>query len=190
MIYLDTNVIVSLLAEDSTSAAAEQWWNAQSAPLAVSPWVTAEFYSHIGLRYRKHEITSKQASTYVEKFDEMVASNLTLLKSTDTTLLRAAAWLRAADCSMQTADALHLAIALENEAAAISTFDARFAKCVEKLRISGLKVIALPAVGARHQLKQNRAAYNVTEQDIAKAVKWARKRKTAERENALRLTVR
>ena len=190
MIYLDTNVIVSLLAEDSSSRAAEQWWSAQSVPLAVSPWVTAEFYSHIGLRCRKHEFTSRQASAYVDKFDEVVATHLTLLKSTDAALLRASAWLRSAGCSMQTADALHLAIALENEVAAIATFDARFAKCIEKLRIAGLKVIALPAAGTRHQLQQKRADYNVTERDIAKAVKWARKRKTAERENAQRLTVR
>lgn len=190
MIYLDTNILVSLLVGDNNATAADEWYSSQSAPLGVSAWCIAEFYSHVGLRCRKGDETLRNAARVVDTFDAMIPSTFTLLKSTDTTLLRASAWLRSADCSMQTADALHLAIALENEAAAIATFDARFAKCIEKLRIAGLKVIALPAAGARHQLKQNRTAYNVTEQDIAKAVKWAHKRKTAERENAPRLTVR
>ena len=65
----------------------------------------------------------------------------------------------------------------------------RFAKGVEKLRIAGLKVIALPVAGIP-SARQARAKYNVTERDIAKAVASARKRKTAERKNAPRLTVR
>ena len=190
MIYLDTNIVISLLAEDDGSDAAKQWWGAQSVPLCVSAWVTAEFYSHIGLRCRKHELTSRQASAYVEEFDDLVATNLTLVKSSDAAILRASAWLRSPDCALQSSDALHLAIALENEAAAIATFDQRFARGIEKLRITGLKVIALPAAGTRHQIQQKPADYNVTERDIAKAVKWARKRKVAEREKTPRLTVR
>ena len=190
MIYLDTNVIISLLAEDSGSAAAEAWWAAQSVPLAVSSWVRAEFYSHIGLRHRKAELTARQAAAYVDEFDSLVATSISLLKASDDAVLRASTWLRSSDCSMQTADAVHLAIALENEAAAIATFDVRFASAIEKLRIGGLKVITLPVAGKLNQIQQKLASYNVTERDVAKAVKWARKRKTAEREKAPRLTVR
>ena len=190
MIYLDTNILVSLLAGDGSTVAAEEWTAAQSVPLGVSTWVAAEFYSHIGLRCRKQELTPRQAAAYMDKFDEKVSANLTLLKSSDAAILRASSWLRVADCSLQAPDALHLAIALENEVAAIATFDQRFARGIEKLRIAGLKVIALPMAGAGHKIQQTLADYNVTERDIAKAVKWARKRKLAERERAGRLTVR
>ena len=52
-------------------------------------------------------------------------------------------------------------------------------------------MIALPAAGNDlHPARQARAKYNVTERDITKAVASARKRKTAERKSAPRLTVR
>lgn len=190
MIYLDTNILVSLLVGDNNAGPADEWYSRQSVPLAISTWVVAEFYSHIGLRCRKGEETSRNASRIIETFDHMLSASLQLLKASDDAVLRASTWLRSADCSMQTADAVHLAIALENDAAAIATFDARFAGAIRKLRIGGLKVIALPVAGTRNQIQQKRADYNVTDRDVAKAVKWARKRRTAEREKAPRLTVR
>ncbi len=191
MIYLDTNLLVSLLVGDGNRSSAEEWYSAQSAPLAISSWCVAEFYSHIGLRYRKNDETAPNAARIMDAFDAMIPTNLVLLRSTDTALQRATTWLRSPNCALQTADALHLAIALENEAAAIATFDVRFAKCIEKLRIAGLKVIALPTEGTNpHQARQNPASYYVTERDIAKAVASARKRKADERKKAPRLTVR
>ena len=191
MIYLDTNILVSLRIGDGNTGSAEEWYARQSVPLAFSTWGLAEFYGHLGLRTRKEEVTTRDAAKIVDQFDEVIAANLTLLKSSDAAILRAAAWLRSPNCALQAADALHLAIALENEAAAIATFDVRFAKGIEKLRIAGLKVIALPATGDDlHQARQARAKYNVTERDITKAVASARKRKTAERKSAPRLTVR
>ena len=189
MIYLDTNILISLRIGDSNTGSAEEWYALQSVPLAFSTWGLAEFYGHLGLRTRKEEVTTRDAAKIVDQFDEVIAANFTLFKSSDAAILRASTWLRSPNCALQAADALHLAIALENEAAAIATFDVRFAKGIEKLRIAGLKVIALPAAGIP-SARQARAKYNVTERDIAKAVAAARKRKTAERKNAPRLTVR
>lgn len=190
MIYLDTNIIVSLLVADSNAKSAAIWYAAQVVPLATSSWGVAELYSHIGLRCRKGDETPRNAARIVDTFDAMVANNLGLLKSSDAAVLRASAWLRSPDCALQVDDALHLAIAVENEAAAIATFDHRFARGIEKLRIAGLKVIALPTADAPNAARQGRAAYDVTERDIAKAAKYARKRKIDERARALRLTVR
>ncbi len=190
MIYLDTNILVSLLAGDDCTTATQEWWASQSVPLGISTWATAEFYSHIGLRCRKGQETARNATKIIDSFDELVSTNLALLRTGDTAVLRASSWLRFPDCAMQVGDALHLAIALENEAAAIATFDQRFARNIEKLRIGGLKVVALPAAGTAHKIRQKLADYNVTDRDIAKAVKWARKRKTAERGKVPRMTVR
>ena len=164
MIYVDTNVIVSLLVGDDNGAAAERWYSHQSVPIAISAWSVAEFYSHIGLRCRKSYETPRNATRIIDAFDALIPTNLTLLKFSDAAILRASTWLRSPNCALQAADALHLAIALENEAAAIATFDVRFAKGIEKLRIAGLNVIALPAAGNDlHQARQARAKYNVTE---------------------------
>lgn len=190
MIYLDTNILVSLLAGDDCTTATQEWWASQSVPLGLSTWVTAEFYSHIGLRCRKGEETARNAARILESFDELVSTSLTLLKTNDTAVHRASSWLRSPDCALQTGDALHLAIALENEAAAIATFDQRFARNIDKLRIAGMKVIALPNDGALHKIQQKLADYNVTERDIAKAVKWARKRKATEKASVSRIAMR
>lgn len=190
MIYADTNILVSLLAGDNCATAAAEWWSAQSVPIGISSWVAAEFHSHMGLRCRKKEITARQASAFAAAFDEMVSTNLTLLKSSDNAMLRASTWLRTPDCALQTSDALHLAIALENEAAAIATFDHRFARGIEKLRVAGLKVIALPFANAPQGARQKSADYNVTERDVARAARAARSRKAVERAGVPRLTVR
>ena len=190
MIYVDTNVLLSLLVGDGSADAAGEWYSRQTAPLAISTWVTVEFYSHVGQRCRKGEETPRNAARIVDKFDQMVSDSFTLLTFSDAAIRRVSLWLRSADCALRTGDALHLAIALEHEAAAIVTFDDRFAHGIEKLRIPGLKVIALPTAGALQKIRQKRADYNVTERDIAKAVKWARKRKADEKARAPRLTVR
>ena len=190
MIYLDTNVLLSVLLTDSTTTAAETWMAQQTASLAISTWSIAEFHGNVALRARKKEIPSRMAAEIFEEFDTDFSGRVTTLPVTDAAHQRAAHWLRSPDCALQTADALHLAIALEYDAAAIVTFDHRFARGIEKLRIAGLKVIALPMTNAPHKIQQKPADYNVTERDIAKAVKWARKRKTAERANTPRLTVR
>ena len=190
MIYLDTNVIISMHVVDSTSAAAVVWASQQTAQTAISTWNIAEFVGNISLRVRKGEIPARGARRVVDAFDSKFSPSLVVLGVNDAAHLRVAHWLRDSSCSMQRGDALHVAIALEGEAAAIATFDQRFARNIEKLRIPRLKVIALPTSGTPHKTQQKLADYNVTEKDIANAAKWARKRKRAEKESASRLTVR
>jgi len=190
VIYLDTNILISLHVVDSGAEAAATWIAQQSAPLAMSTWSIVEFRGNVALRTRKKEFPPLHAARILEAFDTKFSTGMITLAVTDSVHWRAANWLREPACSLQAGDALHLAIALENEAAAIATFDQRFARNIEKLRIAGLKVIALPNVGALHKIQQNLADYNVTERDIARAVKWAQKRRIAEKEGAPRLRVR
>lgn len=190
MIYLDTNVLISLHVFDSTAAAAAAWIAQQSAPLAMSTWSIAEFRGNVALRTRKKEILPHIAARILEEFDTEFSAEMIALPVTDSAHWRAARWLREPACALQPGDALHLAIAIEYDAAALATFDQRFARGIEKLRIPGFRVIALPADGGLPQIQQRRAEYIVTERDIAKAVKWARKRREAERERAPRLLVR
>lgn len=191
MIYLDTNVLVSAIVGDANAGVTDEWIARQSAPLAVSTWARVEFYSHIGLRMRKNEETRQNALRIIQRFDDTIAESFSLVTSEEAATKLAASWLRDPNCALQTGDALHLAIAVECGATAIATFDQRFARNIERLRLGGLKVIELPAARDRiGRIQQKLADYDVTEKDIAKAVKWARKRKVAEREKAGRLLVR
>ena len=190
MIYLDTSIVISLLTRDACTSVAEAWWREQTVPLGISPWTAAEFYALIGRRCRGGEETTRNTTRIINTFDAMITDNLSMLKCSETAILRAASWLRFPECTLQMADALHLAIAVENEVAAIATFDKHFAQAIERQRIAGLKVIALAPATGSHEVHQDRAQYNVTERDVTKAVKFARKRKAEERMKAGSLRVR
>jgi predicted nucleic acid-binding protein len=55
MIYLDTNILVSLHITDSLTPQATEWIAREATPLAISEWVRAEFHAVMGLRKRKAE---------------------------------------------------------------------------------------------------------------------------------------
>jgi predicted nucleic acid-binding protein len=159
MIYLDTNILVSLQVGDSNTAAAEQWYAQQSEPLAISAWSVAEFYAHLGLRCRKGDVTGQNAKLILDAFDESAAKNLSILKNDGATIELITSWLRNPDCNLQTGDALHLAIAHKGGATTLATFDDRFAKAAKKLKLYDLKIVLIPE--RSHKAEQKRAAYKV-----------------------------
>lgn len=191
MIYLDTNVILSLHIADANTASAEEWIRRQTAPLAVSTWSIAEFRGSVGLRVRKKEMPPRQAVRIFDDFNTKFMPGMVALSVNDDAHRRVAAWLEDTACSMQPADALHFSIAIQHDATAIATFDRRFAASAARLGVRGLKVLELPVVsGSPGKVEQKLADYHVTEKDIAKAVQWARKRKAAEKAKAGRMLVR
>jgi predicted nucleic acid-binding protein len=191
VIYLDTNVMLSLHIDDVNTTSAEEWIRRQTAPLAVSTWSIAEFRGNVGLRVRKKEMPPRQAARIFEDFDTKFMPGMVTLSVNDDAHRRVVAWLQDPACSLQPADALHFSIAIQHDATAIATFDRRFAASAGKLGIRGVKVLELPVVsGGPGKVEQQLANYHVTEKDIAKSVRWARKRKVAEKEKAGRLLVR
>jgi predicted nucleic acid-binding protein len=159
MIYLDTNILVSLQVGDGNTAAAEQWYAQQSEPLAISAWGVAEFYAHLGLRCRKGDVTGQNAKLILDAFDESAAKNLTMLKNDGSTIELITSWLRNPDCNLQTGDALHLAIAHKGGATTLATLDDRFAKAAKKLKLHNLKIVLIPE--RSHKVEQKRATYKV-----------------------------
>lgn len=83
MIYLDTNVIVSMHVVDSTSAAAEVWASQQTAQMAISTWSIAEFVGNISLRVRKGAIPARGARRVVDAFDTKFSPSLVVLGAND-----------------------------------------------------------------------------------------------------------
>jgi predicted nucleic acid-binding protein len=159
MIYLDTNILVSLRIGDGNTVIAEEWFAQQPAPFAISAWVIAEFIGHVGLRVRKGEVSTRNALRIIETFDEAVSTNLSLLKADDSAVMLSSTWLRDTNCSLQPADALHLAIAHSACATTLATFDERFAKAAQKLKLTNLKVVLIGEKARR--VEQTRAAYKV-----------------------------
>jgi predicted nucleic acid-binding protein len=168
MIYLDTNILVSLRIGDGNTVIAEEWFAQQPAPFAISAWVIAEFIGHVGLRVRRGEVSPRNSARIIEAFDEAVATNLSMLKADDSAILHSSMWLRDAHCSLQPADALHLAIAHTAGATTLATFDERFAKAAQKLKLTNLKVVLIGEKARR--VEQTRTAHKVTQPRTRAAV--------------------
>jgi predicted nucleic acid-binding protein len=159
IIYLDTNILVSMLTEDALSARAIEWFEAQVEPVAISAWVCTEFNAVAGLRKRKGELSAAVAKVAVETLRERAEKNFLMLNVSNEAATLVATWLRSPDCNLQTGDALHLAIAHAAGATTLATFDERFAKAAQKLKLAKLKIVLIG--GKVRRVEQTRAAYKV-----------------------------
>lgn len=159
MIYLDTNILVSMLTEDALSARAIEWFESQVEPLAISAWVCTEFNAVAGLRKRKRELSAAIANMAIETLRERAEKNFLMLNISNEAVILAASWLRNTDCTLQTSDALHLAIAHAAGATALVTCDERFAKAAQKLKLANLKIVLIG--GKVRRAEQTRTAYKV-----------------------------
>ena len=148
VIYLDSNILVSLFIEDTNTSAARAWYLSQSGPFAISRWTLVEFMAVVGLLKRKNEIKPASARKTIAAFEAVADKSFVMLPMDDGVVDLVASWLRNPDCSLQTADALHLSIATKAGAKCIATFDERFAKVARKLKLASLQV----------QLLHNRAS--------------------------------
>ena len=159
VIYLDTNILVSMLTEDALSARAIEWFGSQVEPLAISAWVCTEFNAVGGLRKRKGELSAAVAKVAIETLRERAEKNFLMLNVSNEAATLAASWLRNTDCNLQTGDALHLAIAQTAGATTLATFDERFAKAAQKLKLANFKIVLIREKARR--VEQTRAAYKV-----------------------------
>jgi uncharacterized protein len=159
MIYLDSNILVSLLTEDSLTERAIAWFDSQNEPLAISAWICTEFNAVAGLRKRKGELAMAVAQSAMSTLDVGSREHFAMLPVTNEAATLAASWLRNPDCSLQTGDALHLAIAHKGGATTLATLDDRFAKAAKKLKLHSLKIVLIPE--RSHKAEQKRAAYKV-----------------------------
>jgi predicted nucleic acid-binding protein len=159
MIYLDTNILVSLHLTDSLTLPATEWIASQIPPLAMSEWVRAEFHAVMGLRKRKAELSAAEAKAAVAALDVRAEGYLHMLTITNDAAALAAVWLRNPDCNLQTGDALHLAIAHTAGATTLATCDERFAKAAQKLKLANLKIVLIGEKVRR--VEQTRPVYKV-----------------------------
>jgi predicted nucleic acid-binding protein len=100
VIYLDTNILVSMLTEDALSARAIEWFESQAEPLAISAWVCTEFNAVAGLRKRKGELSAVVAKVAIETLHERAEKNFLILNVSNEAAILAASWLRNTDCTI------------------------------------------------------------------------------------------
>ena len=124
MVYFDTSFLAPLLLEETTSSAVERFIAGLPAgTLAVSHWTRVEFASLLAREVRMGGLDHPTARDVATEFETIVAESfVTLLPGArDYTLARQ--YLGHHDSGLRAGEALHLAIAQNNRAEAIYSFD-------------------------------------------------------------------
>jgi len=94
VIYLDTNILVSMLTEDALSARAIEWFESRVEPLAISAWICTEFNAIAGVRKRKGELRAAVAKVAIKTFHQRAQKNFLMLNVSNEAATLAASWLR------------------------------------------------------------------------------------------------
>ncbi len=124
MLYFDTSVILPLFVPEPTSKAVIAFvdsWPAEQ--LTVSNWTMLEFASVLGRHVRTGRITRDFAAEVTERFEELLPGTFRILMPSAADFTLAARWLADPARGLRAGDALHLAVAGNNDAHALFTFD-------------------------------------------------------------------
>ena len=124
MLYLDTSFLAPLLLEEATSDAVERFIAGQPAgTLAVSHWTRVEFASLLAREVRMGGLDQPTAREVDAEFEAIIAESFVvwLPNVRDYTLARH--YLGQYDAGLRAGDALHLAIAQNNRAETMYSFD-------------------------------------------------------------------
>ena len=136
MLYLDTSVLVPLFVPEPESAALRAWFQTKTADiLAISEWTLTEFVSAMGIKVREKTLQSAQAREACELMRGLAAHSLQVLAPTRVDFSKAAELLAHFSYGLRAGDALHLAVAQNEQAACVYTFDRRLIEAGRKLKI-------------------------------------------------------
>ncbi|MBV8848339.1 MAG: type II toxin-antitoxin system VapC family toxin [Methylobacteriaceae bacterium] len=110
-VYLDTSVIVALVAEEPTSKIVRHWFRNATDRLIVSDLVRLEFSAFVSRAVRTKRFDADQAALALKSFEELRKS-CDVLEHTPRDFSRADELIREFATKLAAADALHLASAL------------------------------------------------------------------------------
>jgi predicted nucleic acid-binding protein len=124
MVYFDTSFLAPLLLEEATSDAVERFIGGLPAgTLAISHWTRVEFASLLAREVRMGGLDHPTAREVGAEFEAIVAESFVVLVPGARDYDLARQYLGHHDSGLRAGDALHLAIAQNNRAEAIYSFD-------------------------------------------------------------------
>jgi predicted nucleic acid-binding protein len=124
MIYLDTSFLTPLFREEPVSKHIEKYLAAQPpGALAISQWTRVEFTSVIARDVRMKTIDKTTGRKLIEEFDALAEGSLHMLIPIATDFGLARDFVAEFATRLRGPDALHLAIARNNDAEEILTLD-------------------------------------------------------------------
>jgi predicted nucleic acid-binding protein len=135
MIYPDTSVLIALFSEEAETSAVERWYRVEFGPLVISEWTVTEFFSAIGIKVRRKELSPAQGLATLEHFTETVTHSFRTVPVTPPDQRRAQAYLRRFEVGLRAGDALHLAVAANQAAKKIVSLDEQFVAAGKRLKL-------------------------------------------------------
>ena len=94
MVYVDTSVLVALIVPEPHSAAVARWYGRTRSVLVSAAWCVPEFASALGIKQRSAQIDAAQALLAWQRFERLLANDLTLLPLATISISRATSLLR------------------------------------------------------------------------------------------------
>ncbi len=123
MIYVDTSVWVALLTRETSTLRVERWFTHATETLVSADWALTEFHSAIAIKSRTGQLSAGQAREALSLFDQIGSGGLIWIAVSRTAFRMAAPWLDDYSHGLRGADALHLAVAREQDIIQFATLD-------------------------------------------------------------------
>jgi predicted nucleic acid-binding protein len=139
VVYLDTSVLVALVASEPDAPSVKRWLAAaDAAPPYSSDGCVPEVASALSLKVRTGQLDERQADAAWQAFGAACDGLLDLLRVQAADYTTAAQMCRLPKAGLRAGDALHLAVALRSGCDALLAFDQNMNK---NARASGLQLI-------------------------------------------------
>lgn len=123
MFYFDTSFIVPYFLPEAASPQVDLFLRKLESGLTISQWTKTEFASAVGMKCRMGFISPVDAVAARGRFEEIVAAYFLVLPVQEKDFALAAEYLRHWDRGLRSGDALHLAIAKNNQVQSLYSLD-------------------------------------------------------------------
>jgi len=133
-VYLDTSVLVALMATDRLTARAELFLADDPSLIFISDFAGAEFASAIARRFRAREITQADGMDIFAGFDAWRQQIPKIVSAISIDIACAEAFVRRLDITLRAPDALHIAIC-QRVGLSLVTFDDKMAASARMLGV-------------------------------------------------------
>lgn len=122
-IYMDSSVLIALLAQENSADDLKRWLAAESGQLFTALWTRTELASALSIKARRGELSQQQVMQLLEEFELWAVSGVQLLNVDNRDFAHAAALCAKVKAKLRSGDALHLTVALRHQMSHVATLD-------------------------------------------------------------------